>query len=387
MKSIILSIDELWLKGKNQILYHQALKSHLKNIYRLHKIPTCPYRLQNGMIELESTEGFPPDIINSLRWVPGISSIQPAQKVPADETVIVNTVLDLIRSDGITSGSFAIRAKRSNKKFLKPSMDLARDIGSVVLEEFPFLQVHLKKPDYTVFIRVLNDGVFIFSKKYKGIGGLPVGTGGHLISLLSGGFDSPVASFLMSKRGCKLTFIFFYAFPFVSEDVKTKILDLMNILKRFQNYCHLYIIPFGDIQSKISELCKPAYRTILFRWYMMQTAAMLSKQLDASGILTGDALGQVSSQTIENMSLINRATDLPILRPLIGYNKIEILNLASQIETHDISILPHDDACSLFAAKHPVLKPSHSYFNHLLQSLDLESTLEEALATAEIHQF
>jgi thiamine biosynthesis protein ThiI len=188
----------------------------------------------------------------------------------------------------------------------------------------------------------------------------------------------------MFKRGCRQTFIFFYAYPFVGGEVKDKVVKLVQILGRYQRNSRLYIVPFGDIQNLISKNCHEDYRTLLFRKAMLQCSTLLARKLKAGALLTGDALGQVSSQTIGNISVLDKVSALPIFRPLLGYNKIEIIDLAKRIGTHDISMIPHDDACSLFAPKHPVIRPSHSYLGKFDHQVQLEEPLNKCLQEAEV---
>jgi tRNA uracil 4-sulfurtransferase len=204
------------------------------------------------------------------------------------------------------------------------------------------------------------------------------------VTLLSGGFDSPVASYLMSKRGCKQTFAFFYAYPFVGEEVKEKIISIAKVLGKYQRGSKLHIIPFGDIQNLISKKCHEEYRTILFRKYMMDCSYLLADKVKADALLTGDALGQVSSQTIGNIQAIEYFAKKPIFRPLVGFNKIEIINLAREVGTHDISIIPHDDACSLFAPKSPIIRPDMEYFKKFEKDDEVDAEVEKAVANAEI---
>jgi tRNA uracil 4-sulfurtransferase len=230
----------------------------------------------------------------------------------------------------------------------------------------------------------LKNNIYVATRKLMGMGGLPVGTGGHMVSLISGGFDSPAASYLMAKRGCRQTFIFFYAYPFVGEEVKDKILKLVQILGQYQRHSRLYIIKFGEVQDVISKHCKEDYRTLLFRKAMIRSAALLAGKLKADGLVTGDSLGQVSSQTVWNISVVDNITRLPIFRPLIGFNKVEIIGMSKKIGTHDISVIPHDDACSLFAPKHPVIRPNLKYLERFDKEVDLDEYLMKCLKEAEV---
>jgi len=265
------------------------------------------------------------------------------------------------------------------------SMEVSRYIGALVNNEFTHLGVDVKNPELVIEIRILENNIYLSTRKILGVGGLPVGTSGHLVSLISGGFDSPAASYLMFKRGCSQTFVFFYAYPFVGDEVKDKLLEIMGVLGRYQRYTRFYIVPFGELQDMISKQCKEDYRTLLFRKAMLQCAELLAHRVKAGALLTGDALGQVSSQTIGNISILDNAVSLPIFRPLVGYNKIEIIELAKKIGTHDISVIPHDDACSMFAPKHPVIRPNVSYVERFDREFPLEDHVKKCLDEAEVY--
>jgi len=263
-------------------------------------------------------------------------------------------------------------------------MQLSAEIGGRILMAYPELRVDLGAPELRISLRVLEDGIYVHTSQFEGIGGLPAGTSGHVVVLLSGGFDSPVAAYLMAKRGCSLSFVFFHAYPYVGDEVKAKVRELVEVLCTYQQRCSLYIVNYGRIQQAIAEACDPTYRTVLFRWYMLRAAELLANKLQAEGLVTGDVLGQVSSQTLSNLALLDRATLLPVLRPLLGHNKREIIDLARRIGTHDISVRPHDDACALFAAKHPILRPSQAYWGRILSELDPRIELAACVEQAEV---
>lgn len=383
-QTLIINVDELWLKGENRKVYKKALRIHLKELLR--KRMGIEYEISdiNHRYILEFQEGFKQEHLDALQKVPGIHSIIPAVKIDLDEELILPTVIEEVRKADLT-GTFKVETDRKEKAFPVKSMELSRRVGHFLLKEFPQLKVDVKKPDHTVEIRILRDGIFISTYKLMGVGGLPVGPSGSLVTLLSGGLDSPVASYLMAKRGCRQSFIFFYAYPFVGDEVKEKILQLISPIARYQKHCKLYVVPFGNVQKVIADKCWPEYRTLLFRWYMIQTSAILAKKIGAQGLVTGDALGQVSSQTLENLSCLEGATELPILRPLIGTNKSEIVDWAKKIGTFDISIVPHDDACSLLAPKHPILKGKRDYVEFFDQDMQLHTMLEKCVEEAEVY--
>jgi thiamine biosynthesis protein ThiI len=382
--TLLVNVDELWLKGENRRVYKKALRIHIKELLKKKLDLTYEFSDINHRYILEREAGFTKEHLEHLLKIPGIHSIIPARKIALDRSLIIPAVLEEVRKAGLT-GSFKVNTDRKEKRFPVKSMELSREVGHFILKEFPELSVKMKNPDHIVEIRILRDGIFISTQKFLGVGGLPVGPSGHLITMLSGGLDSPVASYLMSKRGCRQTFIFFYAYPFVGDEVKDKILDLISPIARYQKHCKLYIIPFGKIQQSIADNCWPEYRTVLFSWYMLQCATVLAQKVGGQAIVTGDALGQVSSQTLDNLSALSPATPLPILRPLIGFNKSEIVDLAKQIGTFDISIIPHDDACSLLAPQNPILKAKVDYISQITTQHDLSSELTNAVESSDVY--
>jgi tRNA uracil 4-sulfurtransferase len=384
-KILAVSVDELWLKGKNRKVYIQAIKRHIKSVVKaFHSDPfTCLN--ENQRLILESDIPFNEELILSLQKVPGINAITPSQKISLDFDEIIPVVTKELENLDCELSTFKVITNRSNKQFPMTSMEMSRELGALILQNFSNLKVDVKSPEIQVRIKVATEKIYISVKKYKGIGGLPCGTSGNIVTMLSGGFDSPVASYLMSKRGCKQSFIFFYSYPYVGDEVKEKILEISKILGKYQYRSKLYIVPFGEIQNEISKSCFEEYRTLLFRKYMVDCANLLADRINADAICTGDALGQVSSQTIYNISAIDRYSKRPILRPLIGTNKVEIISLSKEIGTHDTSVIPHDDACALFAPKHPIIKPDLDYWDNFIDKNNLEDKLIEMLDSSECY--
>lgn len=385
---LVLIVDELWLKGKNRPKYFNAMRDHITEVVTAYHGKSFRIKNESQRLVLRAETHFSEELISALQRVPGLHSIVPAKEVELDYEKLFPAIEEELKGWGEElPRTFKVETKRSYKAFEKNGMEISRHQGHLILKSFPELKVDVKKPQLTVEIRVLPEKFFISTKSFPGIGGLPIGTSGHLVTLLSGGFDSPVASYMMSKRGCRQTFVFFYAYPFVGEEVKDKIIKLMEVLATYQKTTTLYIVPFGKIQKKISKNCKEDYRTMLFRKYMVDCANHLASRVGAKALLTGDALAQVSSQTIGNIGLIDTITKRPVLRPLIGFNKMETILLSKKIGTHDISIIPHDDACSLFAPKHPIIHPDNEYWKEYCDNNELDQEVGEALNQAEIYTF
>lgn len=382
---IVISVDELWLKGKNRPVYFKAIRRHIHELIKAYHVASFTCNSEEQRIVAHSETFFSEECIAALLKVPGIHSVAPARRIPVLYDQIMPAVAAELKTLHPLPKTFKVFTRRSFKGFPMSSMEVSAQLGGQVLTEFPELKVDVHSPEMVIEIRILEHNIYVSSRKMKGIGGLPAGTSGHVLSLLSGGFDSPVASYLMAKRGCRLSFVFFYAYPFVGDEVKDKIVNLVGVLGQFQRHCKLYIIPFGDIQNLISQQCKMDYRTVLFRKAMLECANLLARKIRADVLVTGDSLGQVSSQTIGNIAALDAFSQKPIFRPLLGFNKIEIIDLAKKIGTHDISVIPHDDACSLFAPKHPVIRPDTEYLNQFDQELQLDIHLYKCIDDAEVY--
>jgi thiamine biosynthesis protein ThiI len=382
---LVISVDELWLKGKNRPAYFKAIRRHIRELIKAYHPEEFGLKPEEQRIVARSETPFHEDVFRALLRAPGIHSVAPARRIGVSFDAIPPVVIEELKTLDPLPATFKVETKRSWKGFPMNSMDVSREIGHLVLEEFPQMNADMRTAELTIEIRILEKNIYVFTRRMKGVGGLPFGTSGHLVSLLSGGFDSPVASYLMAKRGCRLDFIFFYAYPFVGDEVKDKIIKLTEVLGQYQRHSRLFIIPFGDVQNLISKHCKTGYRTVLFRKAMLECSNLLAEQVGADALVTGDALGQVSSQTIGNITALDSFSRVSIFRPLLGYNKSEILQLARKIGTHDISVIPHDDACSLFAPKHPVIRPDTGYLEQYDNEFPMEEPLKKALAEAEVY--
>ncbi|OIQ16119.1 MAG: tRNA 4-thiouridine(8) synthase ThiI [Bacteriovorax sp. MedPE-SWde] len=383
--TLVLNVDELWLKGKNRKQYFEAMKNHIRSVLTSYHEAKFVLKNEQQRLTAESETEFSEELISRLQDLPGLNSIQPVRRIELDLDKAVDMAIKelALRTDAKT---FKVKSKRINKKFEMKSQDMNRYIATGILKN-THLKVDVHTPDLLVDVKVMNDSILMSWERLKAVGGLPVGTSGSVVTMISGGFDSPVASYLMSKRGCKQTLAFFYAYPYVGEEVKEKIIKMAKELSRFQNGLKLHIIPFGDIQNYIAQECDERYRTLLFRKYMMDCSVYLSYRVKADSLLMGDALGQVSSQTMHNMSALDKACSKLVLRPLLGHNKIEIITEAQKIGTHDISVIPHDDACSLFAPKHPVIKPKDGYFERFIEEHKCEELVKKAVREAEVYKF
>ena len=390
-RHLLINVDELWLKGKNRPAYFSALRSHIKEIMNRWMPKKYTLKCQNQRFVAEFQEGFAKGLLDDLSKVPGIYSLIPSRKVSCDFMALAEMAVQEIgdKIQNQRDGTFKVYCRRIDKKFPYNSMEIAEQVGGKILEMGERSSLNLKvdvvNPEIAVNIKIFPGKAYLSTEIIYGVGGLPLGTSGHLVTLISGGFDSPVASYMMSRRGCLQTFMFFHSYPFVEEEVLDKILSIFRVLAKYQRNPLLYRIPFGNLQQKILEKCRPAYRTLFFRHYMLLGASLLAKKVAAEALLTGDCLSQVSSQTIGNLSLLDRSALLPVFRPLLGFNKSEIISWAKKVGTHDISLLPQDDACSLLSPKHPILAPKKDYWESFIEHNNFEDDLFSVINSADVY--
>lgn len=385
----VISVDELWLRGKNRGVYLRAAIDHINAVVKSYHSDKFTHKIQSARLYYTSNTFFSEELLEALTKVPGLAYISPCKvldRLPGED--LENAYEEVVKeceSFATTPVVFRALVRRIDKSFTQTSVAIAREIGHRVITKYPLATVDLDDAEVVIDVRILPKHVSISTKTKRGMGGLPWGTTGSAVAMLSGGFDSPVASYLMAKRGIKQAFVFFHAYPFVGREVLVKIKELASLLGTFQRQSHLYIVPFGDIQSLIAKECREEYRTLIFRRYMVELSNMICKKIKADAVVTGDCIGQVSSQTMGNLHLMDKVSERIILRPLLGYNKLEIINLANEIKTHDISIIPHDDACSLFAPKQPVITPNLEYWNNWDNELDFSTELLSALERTEAY--
>lgn len=377
--SIICHYSEIGLKGGNRGFFEKTLIQNIKKkiepsfFFSVEKISG---RILVNLTSLgrENRE----DIIKSLKLVFGISDFLLSVRTTQEIQKIGEISIALLEKEKFKT--FVVRSKRSEKEFSLTSQQINEDIGAIILKKIGGISVKLKEPDITCFIEIVGKNSFISVKKIKGQGGLPVGTGGRVISLLSGGIDSPVASFMTMSRGVKIIFIHFYSYPETSKSSIDKVRELVRVLSRYQGESKLYLVPFSKAQKEILVSVKAANRVIFYRRLMFRITLEIAKKERALGIVTGESLGQVASQTIENIASIERGVNLPIIRPLICTDKDGIIKKAREIGTYDISILPHSDSCARFLPRHPETRSSVEIILKEEEGLDIDKILNEAMS-------
>ncbi len=319
-----------------------------------------------------------------MQWVCGVANYSLAWRAPRNIDDI--TALAVACVGGRRFGSFAIRTKRADKGFPLESPEVSSIVGAAV-KECSGAAVDLKQPELAINIEVLPGEAFVSVDRLPGQGGLPVGSSGTVLALLSGGIDSPVAAWRMMRRGCRVELVHFHGAPYQDRSSRDKVLELARLLTRHQLHSRLHLVTFGEIQRQIVTSVPRPYRVVLYRRMMMRIAAALAGRIGAEALVTGESLGQVASQTLSNMTTVEAAATLPLLRPLIGMDKAEISAQAERIGTFEISIQPDQDCCQLFVPKHPTTRMSTNTAAHAEQPLDVEAMVRDALDSIAVHEF
>lgn len=378
MKVILIRYSEIHLKGNNRGFFENALINNIR-----HSLADKKYKLvkQSGRYVISEFEESEADsIVETVRNVFGVYSVSLADEVKSDYEEIKKSALAIAPE----SGTFKVVCNRADKRFPLNSMQLASSIGGDLLENNGKLSVDLHKPQHLVNIDVRENGkTFVFTNSIKGVNGMPVGTGGKGVLLLSGGIDSPVACYMMAKRGMSIRAIHFHSYPFTSLQAKEKVLTLAKILKKYTLHMTVDVVSFTEMQTAIHEKCPEEFMITIMRRFMMRIAERLAKKYGCGAIITGESLGQVASQTLESITSTNAVATLPVLRPLIGFDKDEIIEIAKRIDTFETSILPYEDCCTIFLPKNPVTKPRLDVVKRVESVLDIDALVEQALENVE----
>ncbi|MBT4576858.1 tRNA 4-thiouridine(8) synthase ThiI [Candidatus Woesearchaeota archaeon] len=373
----VVHYNEIAIKGKNRPLFERTLIDNIIQSIKGLKANGVKRRYGRVIVNLKEDSQIE-KIQEKLGKIPGISSYSPALKSTHETKDMAEKALKLLNEPK----SFYIKVKRSFKKHPLKSMDIAREVGTEIFNKTK-LPADFVDPDITVFLEVVENGTYIYTEKFKGIGGLPVSVSGKVMVLLSGGIDSPVASFLTLKRGCKNMYIHFHSEPYTKESSRKKVEKLASLIAEYQGQTKIFMVPLIDIQKEIMLKTDKKYRIILYRRFMFRLAEKLARRNKAKALVTGENLGQVASQTIENIHTIQATVNIPIIQPLITYDKQEIIDLAEKIGTFETSIEPHDDCCSLFLPKHPSTKSDLKTVEFEESKLDVEALIKDALKRTE----
>lgn len=321
-------------------------------------------------------------MIEKLQKIFGILRVAVADIVEKNIELIAGTAAEQIRTiNGVKT--FKVESKRADKRFPMNSLEISREIGGIVLESIEGIRVDVHNPDVVVNVEV-RDKAYVYTKEFAGPGGMPYKSAGKGMLLLSGGIDSPVAGYIMARRGLELSCIYYHSHPYTSERAKDKVVDLARKLSEYTGAIRLYIVPFTRIQMDIIEKCREDELTIIMRRFMMKLAELAALKEGAKALITGESLGQVASQTLESILVTNSELELPVFRPLIGMDKVDIIDISRKIDTYETSILPFEDCCTIFVPKHPKTRPRLEEIKRSEESLDLMGLMKEALENAEI---
>ncbi|OGQ22075.1 MAG: tRNA 4-thiouridine(8) synthase ThiI [Deltaproteobacteria bacterium RIFCSPLOWO2_02_FULL_44_10] len=370
--SILVHYGELALKGGNRSYFEKLLLSNIEIALRGSGSFTLR-RLQGRICIDFKNMTSQEDALGRLQNVFGVANIAFSKRIPTSMGEIEKTVASLVDEDSFKS--FAIRTKRNDKRFEFSSSDINIRIGKMVQEKTK-ASVDLENPERTISIEIVDDNTFVFTKRYQGSGGLPVGSAGKVACLISGGIDSPVAAWRMMRRGCAPFYIHFHSAPFTSQASVEKVIDLVEHLSRGLQGVKLALVPFGNIQQKIVRETSEAYRVLLYRRFMMRIAEVLAKGEGAEALVTGEALSQVASQTLSNLASIESVLTLPLLRPLVGMDKQEIVDQAKKIGTFQTACEPHDDCCSFLMPQFPKTHSNLQEMESVESSLDIEALVQ-----------
>lgn len=375
---IIVKYGELMLKGQNRPYF---LKTLIQNIrYTLQPAGKFDIKKGHSLLYIVPENGFNMEkALDLLRKVFGVVVYHRSIRTEKDIDKVIDGINHHFKTTLQESNSFKLETRRADKEFPYTSHEINTLLGDRISKSFDNLQVDVHNPDVTIFLSIRNDGIFIYSEKFKGPGGLPVGTGGKATVLLSGGIDSPLASWLIARRGVSLEALHFYSYPYTSERSKNKVIELTRQLAQYTGRIRLQVFPFTEIQEAITENCPKDQVTIIMRRWMMRVAEILAEQNNSQALITGESLGQVASQTIEGLSVTNAAVNIPVFRPLIGMNKEEIVDSTREIGTYNISIQPYTDCCTIFVPKHPQTKPELGEIEESEKKVDFHSLIEKAI--------
>ena len=383
--TFIVRVGETALKGQNKSYFEKMLVERMRKLLR--KFNGVEVKRQEGLIFVRSDKSIPEEtIVHEIGKVFGVASISPAvtceSNMAAIDQAAVDYMMRLIEEKGIKT--FKVEAKRADKNFPIKSPDIARKVGASVLKGCKVLKVDVHDPDAYLYVDLRADKTYLYQQKIKGFGGLPLGTNGKGMVLLSGGIDSPVAAFMMAKRGMAIEAIHFHSYPYTSERAQKKVEELASIVAIYCSRFKMHVINLLPIQEEIVKNCREEETTIHVRRFMMRIAEQVAQQSGCDMLITGESLGQVASQTSDALVCTDSVVTMPVMRPLIAMDKVDIMDIARDIETYETSIQPYEDCCTVFLPKHPLTKPKRKRIEESESKLDVEALVKAAVASDEI---
>ena len=376
---LLIKNGELALKGLNRRTFEEALMSNLR--YRLRRCGDFLLRRAQSTIYIEPKNDYVDmeGACDAVSRVFGIAAFSRARVTDKDMTAIQQAAVEYLGDRLATAKTFKVEAKRADKAFPYTSPEISREVGGYVLSHYHHLKVDVHNPEVLIMVEIRDFGAYIHAQQQPGAGGMPVGTGGKAAIMISGGIDSPVAAYMMAKRGIQLTGIHFASPPYTSERAEQKVISLMEKVGRYAGNMKLHIVPFTRIQEEIQKNCPEEYFTIIMRRFMMRLAQRVARDADCGAIITGESLGQVASQTIPAMAVVDTLATMPVFRPLIGMDKEEIVVISRKIDTFELSIQPYEDCCTVFTPRHPNTRPKRRLVEEAESVLDVDALVAEAL--------
>ncbi|MCQ2506017.1 MAG: tRNA 4-thiouridine(8) synthase ThiI [Lachnospiraceae bacterium] len=385
-KAFIVKYSEISLKGKNRFIFEDKLCDQIS--LHLKECGEFLVKKEEGRVFVEALSDYDYDeVIDALQHVFGITAICPAVRLKSREweDIAKGAVEYMKENYSSFDFTFKVFCKRGDKHYPITSPEICVNLGEVLLDNFPTLKVDVKNPQEKITIEIRNDA-YVYSTEIKGAGGMPLGTSGKAMLLLSGGIDSPVAGYMIAKRGVTIEATYFHAPPYTSERAKEKVIDLAKIISKYTGHIKLHVVNFTDVQLHIYETCPHDELTIIMRRYMMMIAEHFANKDQCIGLVTGESIGQVASQTMQSLLTTNAVCTLPVYRPLIAFDKQDIIDISEKIGTFETSILPFEDCCTIFVAKHPVTKPTLQAIEKSEKKLGekMEELVKTAIDTVEI---
>ncbi len=380
---LLLKEGEIVLKGLNKRLFESKLISNVTRAvkpygdFRVYAIQSTVY------VEPLDDRCDVDGAWEAAKAVFGVVTLARAAAAPKDPDAIARAAIMRFGPDIARSKSFKVETRRADKRFPMTSIELSQYVGGAISDVFPDVPVDVHEPDFVVRVEIRDLAAYVHGRSEAGAGGMPVGTNGRVVSLLSGGIDSPVSTYLAAKRGVSVFPVHFFSFPYTSELAKQKVVDLARLLQRWCGGMTLQIVPFTHIQEEIRDNCPEAFFTVIMRRFMMRLAQKVADACECGGIVTGESLGQVASQTLEAMRATEACSDVPVLRPLICMDKEEIVRLSRKLGTFEVSVLPYEDCCTVFTPKHPKTKPRIHEIEAAEAALDVEGLVNEAFVNIE----
>ncbi len=373
---LLVRFGEVHLKGQNRPYFLKKLTDNVKHAVK--DIGGHAWLSDSRIYVADATDME--ECIRRVTRVFGVFSVSPAWELDKNYGEIEAKVIEMTAD---LTGTFKVLSRRSDKHFPIDSDHLNRELGGAILDHNPNLRVDVHTPEHKVGVEI-RDHAYVYVSEVRAVGGMPMGTGGKALLLLSGGIDSPVAGYSVMRRGVSMDAVHFFSFPYTSERAKEKVLDLARILGAFGGGMRVHVVSFTEIQMQIHEKCPDSYGTLLTRRFMMRIACAIARRVNAQALVTGESIGQVASQTMEALACTDKVVDMPVFRPLIGMDKLEITEKATEIGTLETSILPFEDCCTVFTPRHPTTRPKIEDIEKAEEALDVEALMQEALAGEEI---